>query len=249
MHKSFEPPRSYSLPPLRVPCQRRRRKQLLDDLKEMIGYWKLKEEELYRTVWRNRFGRSYGSVVKQTTDDEWRNEWTPSAKRIERTTRVLRSLRIKSRICARCDCIAMTRIGNSSYLSVCSVLILSGYFICVNTFRQFSDLYLLFDHYKHNPVNNTNYTYIRTYIYQSIYTHTYIHIYLHVCAYTYTYIFTRIYIHRHTHTYIQAYIYTCNLYIKHTMTGNKIMCGYNVLYTLIYAQILYLRIWNTTKWR
>ena len=29
----------------------RRRKQLLDDLKEMRGYWKLKEEALDRTRW------------------------------------------------------------------------------------------------------------------------------------------------------------------------------------------------------
>jgi hypothetical protein len=28
----------------------RRRKQLLDDLKEERGYWKLKEEALYRTL-------------------------------------------------------------------------------------------------------------------------------------------------------------------------------------------------------
>jgi hypothetical protein len=37
----------------------RRRKQLLDDLKGMIRYWKLKEKAPYRTVWRSRFGRSY----------------------------------------------------------------------------------------------------------------------------------------------------------------------------------------------
>jgi hypothetical protein len=30
----------------------KRRKQLLDDLKEMIGWWKLKEETLYRTLWK-----------------------------------------------------------------------------------------------------------------------------------------------------------------------------------------------------
>jgi hypothetical protein len=43
-----------------------RRKQLLDDLKEKKGYWKLKEEALDRTVWRTRIGRGYGSVVRQT---------------------------------------------------------------------------------------------------------------------------------------------------------------------------------------
>jgi len=40
----------------------RRHKQLLD-LKEKIEYWKLKEEALDRTLWRVRFGRSYGFVL------------------------------------------------------------------------------------------------------------------------------------------------------------------------------------------
>jgi hypothetical protein len=44
----------------------RMRKQLLDDLKEKREYWKLKEEALDRTLWRNRFGRSYGLVLTQT---------------------------------------------------------------------------------------------------------------------------------------------------------------------------------------
>jgi hypothetical protein len=44
----------------------RRRKQLLDDLKEKRGYWKLKEEALDRTLWRTRFGRGYEPVVRQT---------------------------------------------------------------------------------------------------------------------------------------------------------------------------------------
>jgi hypothetical protein len=35
----------------------RRRKQLLDDLKEDRRYWKLKEETLDRTLWRTHFGR------------------------------------------------------------------------------------------------------------------------------------------------------------------------------------------------
>jgi hypothetical protein len=44
------------------------RKQLLDDLKEKRRYWKLKEEELDRILWRTRFGRGYGPVVRQTTE-------------------------------------------------------------------------------------------------------------------------------------------------------------------------------------
>jgi len=43
----------------------RRRKELLDDLKEKRGYTKLKEEAL--DLWRTRFGRSYGHVIRQTT--------------------------------------------------------------------------------------------------------------------------------------------------------------------------------------
>ena len=34
----------------------RRRKKLLDDLKERRGYSHLKEEALDRTIWRHRFG-------------------------------------------------------------------------------------------------------------------------------------------------------------------------------------------------
>ena len=37
--------------------QRRRRRQLLDDLKERRRYSHLKEEALDRTMWRARFGR------------------------------------------------------------------------------------------------------------------------------------------------------------------------------------------------
>jgi hypothetical protein len=35
----------------------RRRKQLLDDLNENTGYWKLQEETLDSTLWRTHFGR------------------------------------------------------------------------------------------------------------------------------------------------------------------------------------------------
>ena len=41
----------------------RRRKKLLDDLKDRRGYCQLTEEALYRTMWRNRFGRGFGPVV------------------------------------------------------------------------------------------------------------------------------------------------------------------------------------------
>ena len=41
----------------------RRRKKLLDDLKDRRGYCQLKEEALDRTMWRNRFGRDFGPVI------------------------------------------------------------------------------------------------------------------------------------------------------------------------------------------
>ena len=44
----------------------RRRKKLLDYLKDRRGYSHLKEEALDRTMCRNRFGRGFGSVVRQT---------------------------------------------------------------------------------------------------------------------------------------------------------------------------------------
>jgi len=51
----------------------RRRKQLLNDIKETRGYCKLKEEALYRTLCRTHFGGGYGPVVRETT--VWMNEW------------------------------------------------------------------------------------------------------------------------------------------------------------------------------
>jgi hypothetical protein len=44
----------------------RRRRKLLDDLKERRGYSHLKEKALDRTMWRVRFRRGFGPVVRQT---------------------------------------------------------------------------------------------------------------------------------------------------------------------------------------
>jgi hypothetical protein len=46
----------------------RRRRQLLDDLRETGGYCKLKEDELHRILWTTRFGRGCGPVVRQTVE-------------------------------------------------------------------------------------------------------------------------------------------------------------------------------------
>ena len=45
----------------------RKRRKLLDNLKGRRGYSQLKEEALDRTMWRARFGRDFGPVVRQTT--------------------------------------------------------------------------------------------------------------------------------------------------------------------------------------
>jgi hypothetical protein len=44
----------------------RRRRKLLDELKERRGYSNLKEEALDRTMWRARCGRGFEPVVRQT---------------------------------------------------------------------------------------------------------------------------------------------------------------------------------------
>jgi len=46
----------------------RRRRKLLDDLKERRGYCHLKEEALDCTMWRAGFGRGFGPVVRQTAE-------------------------------------------------------------------------------------------------------------------------------------------------------------------------------------
>ena len=46
----------------------RRRRKLLDDLKEKRGYSDLKEKALDRIMWTARFGRGFGPVVRQTTE-------------------------------------------------------------------------------------------------------------------------------------------------------------------------------------
>jgi hypothetical protein len=46
----------------------RRRRKLLDDLKERRKYSHLKEEALDHTMWRARFGNGFGPVIKQTAE-------------------------------------------------------------------------------------------------------------------------------------------------------------------------------------
>jgi hypothetical protein len=46
----------------------RRRRKLLDDLKERRGYCHLNEEALDRTMWTARFVRGFGPVIRQTNE-------------------------------------------------------------------------------------------------------------------------------------------------------------------------------------
>ena len=46
----------------------RRRRKLLDDLKDRRGYSHLKEEALDRTMGRSRFRGGFGPVVRQITE-------------------------------------------------------------------------------------------------------------------------------------------------------------------------------------
>jgi len=48
--------------------KKKKEEEVLDDLKEKREQWKLKEEALYRTAWRVRFGRGYGTVARQTRE-------------------------------------------------------------------------------------------------------------------------------------------------------------------------------------
>ena len=46
----------------------RRRKKLLDDLKDRRGYCHLEEEALDRTMWRNHFRGGFEPIVRQNTE-------------------------------------------------------------------------------------------------------------------------------------------------------------------------------------
>ena len=60
----------------------RRRRKLLDDLKERRGYSHLKEEALDHTMWRAGFGRGFGPVVRQTTKRRNKSEYCNEILRI-----------------------------------------------------------------------------------------------------------------------------------------------------------------------
>jgi hypothetical protein len=54
--------------------QGRRRKQLVDDIKKTRVCWKLKKKDC--TLWRTRFGRGCGPVIRETIEcKKWVNDW------------------------------------------------------------------------------------------------------------------------------------------------------------------------------
>ena len=46
----------------------RTRRKLMDNLKDRKGYFRLKEEALDHSMWRNRFGGGFEPVVRQNTE-------------------------------------------------------------------------------------------------------------------------------------------------------------------------------------
>ena len=86
----------------------RRHKQLLDDLKEKTGYCKLTEEPLDRTLWRTRFGRSYGPVVRQTL------EWMYVHTHTHTHTHTYIYVYIYIYIVSKCDCRPRNKIPNAA---------------------------------------------------------------------------------------------------------------------------------------
>jgi len=71
--------------------QGRRRRKLLDDLKDRRGYSHVKEEALYRTMWGVRFGRGFGPVVRQTTKGMNRKVQSPFFVNVRNYATTLRS--------------------------------------------------------------------------------------------------------------------------------------------------------------
>ena len=72
----------------------RRRKKLLDGLKDRRGYSHLKEEALDCTMWRNRFGGGFGPVIML---NEWNKIHTPGNRpkeRIQQSTDILMFMHI-----------------------------------------------------------------------------------------------------------------------------------------------------------
>jgi len=51
-----------------VTGRQRRHRKLLDELKERRGHYHSKKETLDRTMWRARFGRGFGPVVRPTAN-------------------------------------------------------------------------------------------------------------------------------------------------------------------------------------
>ena len=107
--------------------QGRRRKKLLNDLKDRRGYCELKEEALDRTMWRNRFARGFGPVISQITDDD--NTWTAVP------TTIIWVMQLTSQSYHICNAVQPTSFTISLFAACKS----SGFLLC-NNFRSNRDL-------------------------------------------------------------------------------------------------------------
>ena len=74
----------------------RRRKKLLDDLKDRRGYSHLKEEALDRIMWRNRFGGGFYKVCSKLPFLLFKVSKTKE----DRQGPVVRRARVRERLCS-----------------------------------------------------------------------------------------------------------------------------------------------------
>ena len=79
----------------------------MEDLTEARGYSKQNAEALYRTLWRTRFGRGYGPVVRQTTE-----RWSTVLSHSLPSASSMDAKRFHSSIA---NCFAMTSFGCTEY--------------------------------------------------------------------------------------------------------------------------------------
>jgi hypothetical protein len=80
----------------------RRRKKLLDDVKDRRGYSHLKEEALDRTMWRKRFGIGAGPVVRQNTEWMFRTSRKSNYRNVKLRTLIASNTKVKRDKCVQC---------------------------------------------------------------------------------------------------------------------------------------------------
>jgi len=74
----------------------RRHKQLLDELKKMRGYWKLREEALYWPLWHTHFRKDYRPVVRQTMKWRWHTIQMHKLQSNESETKIMNGKKVRT---------------------------------------------------------------------------------------------------------------------------------------------------------